>query len=515
MFQKLPAAAMSVALFVVLSLAATSCGDGGGGGGGVGPNDPGTINDVLSPVDPAALSQEDRIYFLKRTHFAFRETELATLNQLGYSGYLDWMLNMQLDPLLEADALAATVPDADFPSAAELSRWWLYLMVHNPNGFQERLGLFWHDHFAASTEVLDAQSRFWYFDHVNLWRTQGTAIMSDLLYSMSTDWTMLRWLDGYVSTKNAPNENFAREFWELFTLGADNGYTQGDIVEASRAFTGYRRILVADRAGPGRDQYVMQFDMTRHDNTDKTIFGLNFGANGQQEYRDMVDFTLANRPVAEFLCKKIWEEFVYENPDYQLMFQLASRFRSTGYDLRDLFKTIFMSKEFFSTKARTGLIKSPIEHDIGFIRATGLEITPNRIDSNVTALGQRPTQPPTVNGWPAGFYWLSSQAIVDRANFLRDCVYYRNEAPQVGFDVGTLVVPGEDTDAEVVDRFAYLLQVTLTAPQRDECILYLNSDRNASGNFSQPWDFTNAVQKEKKLRGLPYILAQHPTYQLR
>jgi hypothetical protein len=94
-------------------------------------------------------------------------------------------------------------------------------------------------------------------------------------------------------------------------------------------------------------------------------------------------------------------------------------------------------------------------------------------------------------------------------------VYYRNEAPQVGFDVGTLVVPGEDTDAEVVDRFAYLLQVTLTAPQRDECILYLNSDRNASGNFSQPWDFTNAVQKEKKLRGLLYILAQHPTYQLR
>ncbi len=511
---RLPRLALWVVLFVSLALVAASCGDGGSSGSAV-VDEPGTVDDKLAPVTESDLTQDDLIFFLKRTHFAFRPSELASVNQMGYSAYLDWMLDMQLDPQLEADALA-TVPDPDFPSAAELARWWIYLMVHNPNGFQERLALFWHDHFAASSEVLDAQSRWWYFDHVNLWRTQGTARMTDLLYEMSIDWTMLRWLDGYVSTANRPNENFAREFWELFTLGADNGYTQADIEEASRAFTGYLRVLITDRAGPGRSQYVMEFRPNRHDNTDKTIFGMDFYANGQQEYRDMVNFTLAHRPVAEFICKKIWEEFVYEAPDSLLMFQLANRFRTTNYDLRDLFKTIFMSKEFFSAKARAGMIKSPIEHNIGFTRATGLEILASRVDSNLNAMGQRPTQPPTVNGWPSGFYWLSSQAMVERANFLRDSVYYRNDAPQQGYDVATLILPGEDSDAQVVDRLAFLLQVQLTPAQRDECILYLNSDKNnQSVTVSQPWDITDSTQKEKKLRGLLYILGQHPTYQLR
>src|SRR5690606_33130522 len=109
--------------------------------------------------------------------------------------------------------------------------------------------------------------------------------LPELLHAMAIDWTMLIWLDGYVSTRTAPNENFAREFWELFTLGADNGYTQADIEEASRAFTGFRRILVADRAGPGRDQFIMVWQDSRHDNTNKTIFNQTLYGNGQQEYR--------------------------------------------------------------------------------------------------------------------------------------------------------------------------------------------------------------------------------------
>lgn len=467
----------------------------------------------LSPV--AQIGQNDRIYFLKRTHFAFRPTELQTLNQMGYEQYLDWMLSMQPDPTLESNALSATVADAAFPSTAELSRWWSWLMVHNPNAFQERLALFWHDHFATSTDVLEAGERYWFFDHINMWRFQGTSNLPDLLYNMTVDWAMLKWLDGYVSTRTAPNENFAREFWELFTLGADNGYTEADIQEASRAFTGYRRIFVPDAAGPGRDQFIMQWDPNRHDNTQKTIFGLTFQPNGQQEYRDMVMFTLANRRVTEFIARKIWEEFVYENPSDELVEELGNRLSGNGYNIGAFLKMIFMSNAFFSDRARTSIIKNPIEHHVGFMRATGLELTPTRLDNNLSAIGQRPTTPPTVNGWPSGFFWLSSQAMVERANFLRDCVYYRNEAPQAGYDVSTLILPNETGDAQVVDRLAFLLQVTLNAAQRDECILYLNSDRNSSGVFSQPWDFTDAVQKEKKIRGLLYILGQHPTYHLR
>jgi hypothetical protein len=462
------------------------------------------------------LSQSERIYFLKRTHFGFKQSELQRLNQMGYENYIDWMLTLEVDPQLEAAALAATVSDPDFPDTTELARWWEYLMVNTDNPFKEKLAMFWHDHFATSDEVLEAQAMYWMFDHINLWREHGADDLRDLLYMMAIDWTMLIWLDGYVSTRFAPNENFAREFWELFTLGADNGYTQAEIVEGSRAFTGYRRILVPDAAGPGRDLFVMTFDPNRHDDTAKTIFGQNIGGNGQQEYRDMVNLTLDNRPVAEFLCRKIWEHFVYLNPDAGFISGLADDFRKTNYDLKALFKRIFMSKAFFSARAQEGIVKSPVEHHIGFLRTTGLNVATSRLDSSLNDSAQRPTQPPTVNGWPSGEFWLSSQGMVERANFLRDCIYYSHESAQSGYDVGLALVPANKTDAgNTVDHLAWLLQVDLEDDQRQACVDYLNTDRNGTGNFSDPWDFNDDLDRDKKIRGLLYILGQHPSYQLR
>lgn len=498
-----------LSLVAALSLTTSACVEGGGT-----TDTPPPVDEDLSPI--SQISQEDRVYFLERTHFAFRQSELQKLNQMGYEQYIDWMLDLGPTPALEQQSMNINVPDPDFPSDRELARWWQWMMVHNENPFQELVALFWHDHFATSSDILDAQSRYWFFDHVNLWRHHGTDNLDDLLYLMNIDWTMLIWLDGYVSTANAPNENFAREFWELFTLGADNGYTEPDIVEASRAFTGYRRILVPDKAGPGRDQRIMQFQSNRHDNGVKTIFGESFFGNGQQEYRDMVDFTLKHRDVASFICRKIWEFFVYPDPSQALVDNMAKVFRESDYDLKHLFKTIFMSKAFFSGTTREGVIKSPVEHHVGFMRTTGLEVPPYRIDNSLVDTGQRPTQPPGVNGWPSGTGWLSSQGMVERANFIRDCVYYSGESPQQGYDVGlALVPPNRTADHEVVDHLAWLLRVELTQAQRQECIDYLNTDRNSSGDFADPWDFSDPVDRDKKVRGLLYILAQHPSYHIR
>lgn len=201
----------------------------------------------------------------------------------------------------------------------------------------------------------------------------------------------------------------------------------------------------------------------------------------------MVDLTLAHRPVAEFICTKIWEHFVYLNPSQALVDNLAKDFRASGYDLTALFKRIFLSKAFFSQRARDGLIKSPVEHHIGFMRTTGLDLYPSRLDASLRDSAQRPSQPPTVNGWPSGEFWLSSQAMVERANFLRDCVYYSHEAPQSGYDVGLALVPPNRSSAEdTVDHIAWLLQVELEAGQRQAAIDYLNTDRNSSGNFADP-----------------------------
>ncbi|MBE7491441.1 MAG: DUF1800 domain-containing protein [Planctomycetes bacterium] len=506
---KVTSALMLLLLAAPLCLAPTGCVQEGGDAG-----PPPPVEEDLAPNN--SLNDNDRIHFLRRTHFSFVPAELQRLNQMGFGAYLDWMLDLKTQPALESAALAATVPDPDFPSQAEIARWWIYLMQHNENPFQEVLAMFWHDHFAASQDILAAEARYWAFAHINLWRLHGTDNLAELLYLMNVDWLMLEWLDGVRSTRFAPNENFAREFWELFTLGADNGYTQNDIVEASKAFTGYRTRLAVGQAGPGRDQLIVEWVPNRHDNTTKTIFGLPFVGNGQAEYRDMVTLTLAQRPVAEFICRKIWEYFVYLNPSDTLVNKLAGLLRSSGYNLKTLFRTIFQSKAFFSAQAKAGIIKNPVEHVIGFQRATGLFITPTRSDNALVDIGQRPSTPPTVNGWPSGGFWLSSQGMLERANFLRDAVYYRNEAPQAGYDVGTLIPPNMQSADQVVQRLAWLLQVSPTPAQAAEYVDYLNTDRNGSGTIiAQPWNINDPVQREKKLRGLLYIMGQHPTYAIR
>jgi len=495
-----------------LLLAPAGCGSGSGGG------TPAAFVDTSMPTElqqKSALTEDDKIHFLRRTHFAFRQKDLDQLNQMGFQAYLDWMLSPTINAQLEADALAATVADPDYPTPAELSRWWLYMMVNNPNPFQEVLAMFWHDHFAASTEVLPAEARWWGFSHINLWRNNGLIALPSLLHAMSIDWLMLEWLDGVRSTANSPNENFAREFWELFTLGADNGYTQNDIIEASKCFTGFRTTIVQNRAGQGRDQLVVVFNAGRHNNSTKYFFDKFVSPNGAQEYLDVVNLTLAERPAAAYICYKVWLHFIHTDPPPPLLFKMADHLQENNYSLKELFRMVLSCNEFFSDKAKAGLIKAPVEHVVGFLRGTGLEVTWQTMDVNLVNMGQRPSQPPTVNGWPGGDAWLSSQGLLERVNFLRDVIVYRRATgPQI--DMATLIDPLQTTDTEVVDQLAWRLQVKLTTAQRDECIDYLNSDRQANGTIiSQPWDINDAVQRDKKIRGLLYILGQHPTYAIR
>lgn len=480
-----------------------------------------------SGKDPLAkksgLNSSDYLHFLSRTHFSYTAADLANISAVGMEAYVDQMLVLPSGTAVETAAMAAEVTDPDFPSRTELVRWWLYLMRNSPTPFQEVMGLFWHNQFATATDVLGSTSLYWFFDHINLWRHKGTGNLRALLVDMSKDWTMLRWLDGVSSTVGAPNENFPREFWELFTLGADNGYTQPDIEEAARVFTGYRTRLIPDLAGPGRDQLVIEFQASRHDATDKTIFGKTLagisGGGGHMEYDALVDLTLAERDVAEYICRALWEYFCYLNPADSLVADLASQLRQRSYDLKPVLKRILTSNGFYSAEARAGIVKSPLEFAIGFIRTTGLDLTSARLDSAVTRGGQRPTQPPSVNGWPGGQFWLSSAAMVERANLLRECVYRSSEAPQAGYDVAVLLPNppvGFPTADKTVDHFAWMLNIQLNSAQRQDCIDYLNTDQNGAGSvFSDPWDWNDPAMVNKKVRGLLYILGQHPSYHLR
>jgi uncharacterized protein (DUF1800 family) len=470
----------------------------------------------VSLAPKSSFTADDVGHLLSRTRFAPSPADVAAVQQMGVPSFVNQMLVMGVDTPTEQAAMAE-FEDPAFPSQEEIARWWIRMMVDNPNAFQEVLGMFWHDHFAASQEILEGDQAYWMRAHVNLWRHDGAGNLRTLLGKMAADWMMLQWLDGVKSTRRAPNENFAREFWELFTLGVDNGYLQADIVQAAKCFTGYRTRF----DDVTTQQRFVEFDPTRHDSTDKSILGLTVtgrtGVDGALEYQDMVDLTLDNRPSAEFFAKKIFEGFCYLDPPAEVVDALAAALRGSNYDLAPVFSMLFRSEAFYSDRSKQGLVKSPVEFALGFVRATNLQVPMDDLDDGVAAAGQRPTMPPNVNGWPGGTLWLSSQSMIERANFVRECITHRELQTQLGVDVASLLPPpGQRSAGEVVDALATLLRVPLSTAERDLCVTYLDTQRQSNGTVvASPFDATNPTHVDERVRGLLYVLAQHPAYHVR
>jgi uncharacterized protein (DUF1800 family) len=500
-----------------LAMALVGCGGGGGsggtgdpGGGGGGP-DPG-----LSLAAKGAFSADDVGHLLNRTRFSPTAADLARVQAMGVPAFIDAMLVLPAGSAVETAATTSEIGDTAFPEEHELVRWWLRVMQESATPFQEVLALFWHDHFATSQAILSGDKRYWWQSHLDLFRRGGTGNLRTLLKSLAQDWTMLEWLDGVRSTRSAPNENFARELWELFTLGVDNGYTQADIQQAAKCFTGFRT-----RFDDVTQQSFVTFDANRHNTTNKNVFGQTVtgrtGADGAYEYGDMVDLTLAQRPVAEYFCKKLLAHFCFANPPQTLVDQLAALLRSSGYELAPVLSALLKSEAFYSATAKAGLVKSPVDLALGFVRATGMRTHMDDLDLGLESAGQRPTMPPNVNGWPGGTLWLSAQAMVERANYVRQCVVHRGTDVQTGLDLRALLPAGGQTTAPAaVDALAALLRVTLSASDRTACITYLDTQRQSSGAVvASPFNAANDTHIDERVRGLLYVLAQHPTYHVR
>ncbi len=477
-------------------------------------------------VDADALTDDDLRHFLRRTQWGVRQSELDALHAGGLSAYVDAMLVFPSSTTAETNANALLVNSTDpagsqgqFPSQSEAARWWEQIMVETPAPFQETLAFFWHDHFGVSDAAFDGDIRFM-VQHANLLRHEGAGNLRTLLLDVARDPAMLKFLNGVDNQKAAPNENFAREFWELFTLGVDNGYTQADITQAARAWTGYR-----ERSDPVAGLNDVVLDLTRHDAGAKTILGQTIAAqNTTDDYAAVVDITLQQGKVAEFITTKLFEYFCYESPPQTLVDTMAANLRGANYELTPFLKSLFTSEAFFSKKARRALVKNPLEFTIGFIRSTGLKpVTTSptpaaldvaSLDTSLTNQAQRPTQPPTVAGWPKNDRWLSAQSMVERINVSHVCIDDTTDQARLSINVANILPPVAQRTADaVVDSLALLLDVQLSTQDRADLVAYLGSQRDSSGNVtSSPFDGSNQQQLDERVRGLLYILAQHPTY---
>lgn len=475
-----------------------------------------------SLLPQAAPTEEDYRHFLDRTHFGFSQPHFDLLTNQGLDTYLDLILNYADTTQLEQDGMTFFINDPDFPSEAGLARWWIWLATFNTNPIQESLALMWHDHFATSTSVLDNSRRHYFLDHIDLWRSEGAGNLRDLLIAMCRDNAMLDFLDGVRNNGapgNDPNENFAREFFELFCLGVDKVYTQADIVEAARAFTGYR-----SRFDVTTGKSFIEFDPNRHDAGSKTVLGTTIpGQNATDDFEAMVDLTLAARAegktvsaCAQWIVQRIVEHYCYRSPPENVIDELAALLEQSNWELAPVIKTLLASEAFFSDLAKQGIAKSPLEHALGFMRSTGMVGNPVNVDIALIFMGNRPSSPPSVDGWPADSQWFSAQSMVERSNLLH---YLTVQAAGVqeffNLDALDLLPTPTATGAELVDALTVRMSVVLSAAERAAAIQFLDTAMRGGTVLDAPFVNASLEDKESRLRSLLWILGQHPTYQVR
>jgi uncharacterized protein (DUF1800 family) len=286
-----------------------------------------------------------------------------------------------------------------FEEGLALREWWLREMVSTPSPLTERMTLFWHGHFATSQQKVRSP-RLMYRQNVLL-RREALGNFATLLHDVARDPAMLIYLDNAGSRRQAPNENFAREVMELFTLG-EGRYTESDVKEAARAFTGW---------SVDRETGTFVNRRAWHDYGDKRVLG----KTGTFDGTDVLNVLLARPETAQFVAAKLWKEFVSPAPEAKELGRIAAAFRDGRYEVKPLLRALFLAEAFWAPENRGVLLKSPVELVVGTLRV--LEIRPVDLRPAAIAcatLGQNPFAPPNVKGWPGGEAWINSATLLAR-----------------------------------------------------------------------------------------------------
>ena len=285
--------------------------------------------------------------------------------------------------------------------------WWAQRMLATPYPLQEKVALFWHGHFATNEDKVRDYRKM--LKQLELFQRAGLGNFRSLLLGVAQDPAMLAFLDAGVNVKGSPNENFAREIMELFTMGVGN-YTEQDIREGARAFTGWNYA--------GLD---FEIDAAKHDDDEKVFLG----RTGRFDGVEVIDIMLDQAATPEFIAAKLYRFFVREALSPELKAVLGARLKALNYEITPFLETLFLSRDFYAAAAIGTRIKSPVELVISTYRKFGLTEVPGAPDFNLLteSLGQRLMHPPTVAGWSYGRTWITPSLLIERGNFVLDVVF--------------------------------------------------------------------------------------------
>jgi uncharacterized protein (DUF1800 family) len=285
----------------------------------------------------------------------------------------------------------------------ELRAWWINEMLATPAPLVERMTLFWHNHFTSSQQKVRF-AQLMYRQNALL-RENALGNFATLLHAASKDPAMIIYLDSASNRRDKPNENFAREVMELFTLGEGN-YSETDIREAARAFTGWSVDI---------DSGAFVYRRAVHDYGSKTILG----KSGRFDGDEVLDILLTQTRTAEYIVEKMWREFVSPVPDRREVQRVARAFRDSGYEIKVALRELLLSQAFWADDNRAVLVKSPAEFVVGTLRQFDVPVPDATPFALVMAgLGQNLFAPPNVKGWAGGEAWINSATLLARKQFV-------------------------------------------------------------------------------------------------
>ena len=426
---------------------------------------------VLSGLTPYAgtFGNNELIHLLKRTLFGSTKADIDFFKGKTMLQVVDALLTA---PASEAAPPIKTYVGVDAATAGatwvnikednnftglrrdSLRAWWIGNMINQDRTIFEKMVLFWHNHFA--TENNENSPILGYF-YVKMLRKNALGNFKTFVKEVTFDPQMMRYLNGYLNSKAAPDENYGRELQELFTLGKgpESQYTEGDVKAAAKLLTGWRIRQVETPVGSGKWIYETYLDPTKHDVGAKTFSAFyggktitgkatNTEADALAEFDEMLTTIFASNEVAKFICRKLYTYFIYYEIDADVetnvITPLATIFRQANYDIKPVLKALLTSEHFFDVANKGCLIKSPLDYVVGIARDFNIDIP---IAANYTeqylawdafagerqkgasSQGQNIGNPPNVAGWPAYYqfpvfheFWINTDSFPKRVSFV-------------------------------------------------------------------------------------------------
>ena len=457
-------------------------------------------------------------HLMRRAGFGASRDELEERVARGYEAAVEELIDPdRFDvPKVDTDVLLRYYPSLEIPGAPPSGRSeWIYRMINTKRPLEEKMALFWHQVLATGNSKIDNPNEM--TAQVNMFREKGMGNYRELLVEVAKSPAMIYWLDNNENHKDEPNENWGRELLELFSMGVGN-YTEQDVFEASRAFTGWTISQRIPRLPLARFYWNFEYHAEDHDDSEKTFLGHRGNFNGD----DIIDIIVRQPATARFVARHLYNFFVADEeqvPAWQINPPLdpaainiiGDAFISSGYDMRSTLRVLFNSDFFKGESIRWQKVKSPAEVVAGIMRLVGDFQFPR---PGLQAIGEEPgyqgqeiMNPPSVEGWHTGAEWIDSGSLVRRINFAADRLS-NIEMPGVQAMIRRVKERGNLAPNELVDTALDIIGPLEVSDQTQQELVTMAEQ---GGNLD--WSDKDTAKSEQRVADMLALIAASREYQ--